>query len=84
MTDPNKIDEIKPEMPVLSLQEQIVGRQITHAPQPVTTPPVNPTFSTGSGGVYIAGSNATNLNTIAETVNEMYLALLKMGLIKKK
>ena len=81
MTD---LAEVKPEMPILNLQEKTPGKNILHAPQPVTTPPVNPNMATGSGGTYISASSASTLNTVCQTVNEMYQALLKEGLIKKK
>jgi hypothetical protein len=66
------------------LDEKTLGANILNAPQPVTTPPSSFTMATGSGGSYISSSNQANLQTIAETVYEMYQALLKEGLIKKK
>jgi hypothetical protein len=86
MTDPNKIDEVKPSMPDISLQEKLLGKNVLHAPQQVTAPPAAPSWTTGTGagGTYLTSANTTELTAIYNTILDIYNALLKEGLIKKK
>jgi hypothetical protein len=57
-----------------------------HAPQQVTQPPASPSWSTGTGasGTYLTSANTSELTAIYNTLNDIYNALLKEGLIKKK
>lgn len=84
MADPNKIDEVKPSMPDISLQEKTLGKNVLHAPQSVTAPPAAPSWQTNTTGNMLTASNTTELTAIYNTLLDIYNALLKEGLIKKK
>jgi hypothetical protein len=81
-----ELPEVKPEMPVPNLKEKTLGQDILYAPQKVTAPPNSPSWATGtgSGGTYLTSANETELTAMYTTINDIYNALLKEGLIKKK
>lgn len=83
MTD---LPEVQPPYPDTNLEQKTLGKNIMHAPQSVTAPPGSPSWATGSEthGTYLTSSNTTELTAMYTTLNDIYNALLKEGLIKKK
>ena len=85
------LPEIKPQYPAglqtPNIEQPVLGQQIVNAPQSVTAPPATPSWATsgsGTGSPWLSGSNTTELTAIDTTLNDIYNALLKEGLIKKK
>jgi hypothetical protein len=78
--------EVKPEYANTSLDEKTLGQNVLFAPQAVTAPPGSPSWSTGTGagGTYLTSANTSELTEMYNTLNDIYNALLKEGLIKKK